>query len=158
MSTVTDHLSSEGIVFEVLTHPRAFTGIDEARALGIEADAVLKTVIVDTHGDHVALVLPAGERLDLELVREAVDDPDAALANEHELTRDFGGFELGSLPPLPRLLGIDVVVDLEVKGHGPVVFAAGSQTESVRVEASDLFANEPVRYAQLIEAWNRGRS
>jgi prolyl-tRNA editing enzyme YbaK/EbsC (Cys-tRNA(Pro) deacylase) len=158
MSTVTDHLTAEGVPFEILPHARAFTGLDEARALGIEADAVLKTVILDTRDDHVALVLPAGERLDLALVREAVGDSGASLANEIELSRDFGGFELGSLPPLPRLLGIEVYVDLEVKTHGSVVFAGGTQTESIRADAAALFANEPVRFAQLTEAWGGGRS
>lgn len=158
MSRLTDYLTSKGVAFEVLTHERAFRGIDEARALGIEADEVLKTVILDTGGEHVALVLSSGARLDMGLVREAVGDPDAHLANEDELTRDFGGFELGALPPIGPLLAVPVIVDPEVRAHGPVVFAAGSQTESVKVDAGELFAAVPARVVPLTEAWALGRS
>ena len=158
MSRLTDYLTSKGVAFEVLTHERAFRGIDEARALGIEADEVLKTVILDTGGEHVALVLSSGARLDMGLVREAVGDPDAHLANEDELTRDFGGFELGALPPIGPLLAVPVIVDPEVRAHGPVVFAAGSQTESVKVDAGELFAAVPARVMPLTEAWALGRS
>lgn len=158
MSRLTDYLTTKGVAFEVLTHERAFTGIDEARALGIDADEVLKTVILDTGGEHVALVLPGGQRLDMALVREAVGDPDAHLATEDELTRDFGGFELGSLPPIGSLLAVPVIIDPEVREHGPVVFAAGSQTESVKVDAAALFAAVPARVAPLTEAWALGRS
>jgi len=158
MTVLTDYLSMEGIRFEELHHERAYTGIDEARALGLAADEVLKTVILDSRGTHVAVVLPSGERLDMALVREVLGDPDAALALEEELTLDFGGFELGALPPVAPLLGIDMIVDATVKDHGPVIFAAGAQTESLRVEAAELFALQPVRVAEIAEVWNEGRA
>jgi prolyl-tRNA editing enzyme YbaK/EbsC (Cys-tRNA(Pro) deacylase) len=158
MTTVTDYLDHEGIEYEALKHDRAFTGIAEAHALGIEADEVLKTVIVDTRGRHIALVLPGGERLDMALVRSVLDDPDASLANEGEITHDLGGFELGALPPVAPLLGIDTIVDPTVHDHGPVIFAAGTQTESVKVDAEPLFEAQSVRFAEIAEVWNEGRA
>ena len=158
MTTLRDYLDREGIEYEILRHDRAFTGIAEAHALGIEADEVLKTVIVDTGSRHVALVLPGGERLDIALVRSVLDDPDAALADEGEITHDFGGFELGSLPPVAALLGVETIVDPTVHDHGPVIFAAGSQTESVKVDAKPLFDAQSVRFAQIAEVWNEGRA
>ena len=44
MTDVTEYLERKGIAFEVLTHERAFTGIAEARALGVDAHVVVKTV------------------------------------------------------------------------------------------------------------------
>ena len=158
MTLLTDYLDGKEIEHEVLMHERAFTGIQEAHALGIKADEVLKTVIADTRDGHVALVLPSGERLDMSLVREVLDDPGATLANEDEITHDFGGFELGALPPIAPLLGVDTIVDPTVRDHGPVIFPAGTQTESVKVEAEALFAFQPVRFAQIAEVWNEGRA
>lgn len=158
MTILTDYLEGKGIEYEVLMHERAFTGIEEAHALGIKADEVLKTVIADTKDGHVALVLPSGERLDMSLVREVLDDPGATLATEGEITHDFGGFDLGALPPIAPLLGVDTIVDPTVHDHGPVIFAAGTQTESVKVEAERLFAFQPVRFAQIAEVWNEGRA
>lgn len=158
MTMLTEYLDGKEIHYEVLRHERAFTGIDEARALGIDADEVLKTVILDSRGEHIAAVLPSGERLDMSLVREVLQDPDAGLAREDEITHDFGGFELGALPPIAPLLGVDTIVDPTVKDHGPVVFAGGNQTESVKVDAETLFSLQPVRWLQIAEVWNEGRA
>ena len=38
MSIVTEHLEQRGAAFEALAHRQAYTSIDEARALGINAD------------------------------------------------------------------------------------------------------------------------
>jgi Ala-tRNA(Pro) deacylase len=158
MTALTDYLDRRDIEYEMLEHERAFTGIEEAHALGVKADEVIKTVICDTAGDHVALVLPSGERLDMSLVREVLGDPEATLANEAEITRDFGGFELGALPPIGSLLGVETIVDPTVHDHGPVIFAAGTQTASVKAEAKELFDEPTTRFARIAEIWNEGRS
>lgn len=82
MSVVTEHLEQRGAAFEVLPHRQAYTSIDEARALGVDADEVLKTLAVRTGPGYVLVVIPAARRLDLQLVREALDDNHARLATE----------------------------------------------------------------------------
>jgi prolyl-tRNA editing enzyme YbaK/EbsC (Cys-tRNA(Pro) deacylase) len=42
------------------------------------------------------------------------------------------------------LFGIPTLVDPEVMEHDTVVFAAGTQTQSVKVRTEDLFRDEPV--------------
>ena len=66
MSVVTEHLEQRGAAFEVLPHRQA--SIDEARALGVDADAVLKTLAVRTGPSYALVVIPAARRLDLQLV------------------------------------------------------------------------------------------
>ena len=153
MSPVTDYLGERGVVFEVVPHRRAFTSLQEARELGVAADEVLKTVAVRTRGTYVLAVVPASRRLGLRLVRESLDDPDARLASEAELVADFPGYELGALPPLGSLLGVPLLVDPEVLSHETVLFAAGTETESIRVRAGDLFRDEPLTLRQLTR-WN----
>lgn len=155
MSVVTDYLEEKGIAFEVIPHERAFTGMDEARALGIDAHHVLKTVVLDTNEGHVALVLPSEERVDMSLVKEEIEDPGAHLASEDEVVRDFPDFEPGALPPIAPLLGVETLVDPTVPAESPVLFAAGSQTVSVKVDASDLFGHQPARFVQISDAWRR---
>jgi hypothetical protein len=48
MSAVTEHLEQRASAFELLAHRQASTSTDEARALGIDAGEVLKTVAVRT--------------------------------------------------------------------------------------------------------------
>lgn len=157
MSVLTEYLDQHRIGYEMLAHERTYTGLDEARALGVEAHTVLKTVLLDARGEHVAIVLPSEEHLDMHLVREVVEDPAASLASEGEIEVDFGDFELGALPPIAPLLGIEVIVDPTVPDRGPVIFAAGSQRESVLVDAEQLFAAQPVRFAKVSDVWSPGR-
>jgi prolyl-tRNA editing enzyme YbaK/EbsC (Cys-tRNA(Pro) deacylase) len=124
MSAVTEHLQQRGSAFELLPHRQAYTSTDEARALGIDAGEVLKTLAVRTGPSYMLAVIPASRRLDLHLVREALGDHQARLASEEEPGRDFPGYQLGALPPLGALLGSQVYVDPEVLEHDLVVFAA----------------------------------
>jgi prolyl-tRNA editing enzyme YbaK/EbsC (Cys-tRNA(Pro) deacylase) len=156
VSTVTDYLQRLGHPFEVVPHRHAATSTDEARALGIDAGDVLKTLAVRTTGGYALMVIPASGRLDLHLARQALGDNHARLATEEELGRDFAGYQLGALPPLAGLLDADVYVDPEVLRHQVVAFAAGSQTESVTMRAEELFGGERVTTVPLLKEPDRG--
>src|SRR5215467_3950776 len=148
---VVEYLQTLGVPFEPIAHQQAYTSIDEARALGIEANEVVKTVAVRAAGGYALMAILASGRLDMHLVQEAVGDRHARLATEQELLRDFPGFELGALPPLGSLLGVPLYVDQEVLQHETVVFAAGSQTESVQLNTADLLQHEQVRAVPLVK-------
>ena len=151
MTRVTEHLHAHGVPFAPIAHRQACTSIDQARALGIEARQVLKTVAVRAAGGYALMAIPATGRLDLHLARAAVGDRHARLATEQELLRDFPDCELGALPPLGSLLGAPLYVDQEVLRHETVVFAAGSQTESVQLKTADLLRHEQVTAVALIK-------
>ena len=97
LPTVTEHLRGRGVPFEEIPHERTYTSIDEARALGISADEVVKTIVLNTAAGHVLAVAPASQRLAMPLVRAAVGDSHARFATEEELERDFPGVELGGV-------------------------------------------------------------
>jgi Ala-tRNA(Pro) deacylase len=148
VSLVKEHLERRGVAFEVISHGQAYTSLDEAQALGIAAGELVKIVVKAASG-YGLVAVPGYRRLDMTLVRKAVGDNHARLATEEDLARDFSDHELGALPPLGSLVGAHVYVDPEVMGHDTVVFAAGSQTESVKIRTEDLFRGEPVTVAPL---------
>jgi Ala-tRNA(Pro) deacylase len=156
MSIVTEHLEQRGAAFEALAHRQAYTSIDEARALGIDADEVVKTLAVRTGPSYVLMVIPAARRLDLQLVREALGDNHARLATEEELGRDYPDYQLGALPPLGALVSANVYVDPEVLGHDTVVFAAGTQTESIKMQTRELFEEGQFTTVALVKQPERG--
>lgn len=149
MSLVTDHLTERGIRFEVLPHARTRSAMEEARALAADAEEVVKTVVLDLVSGHALALVPASRRLDLDLVRAALDDATARLADETELARDFPEFELGALPPLPSLLHVPVVIDPHVLHHRTITFSAGSQRESVRTAPHRLFTGADITIAPI---------
>src|SRR6266571_6773134 len=154
ISGMREHLERQGVTFEPVAHQRTYTSIAEARALGVNATEVIKTIAVRVAGGHALVVVPSTCRLDLHLVQDAVSDRHARLATEEELQQDFPDVELGALPPLGSLLGAPVYVDPEVFQHDTVVFAAGSRTESMKVRTADLFQHEQVTTAPLIKQAN----
>ena len=156
MSAVTEYLEQRGSAFELLPHRQAYTSTDEARALGIDAGEVLKTLAVRTGPGYALAVIPASRRLDLHLAREALADHQARLASEEELARDFAGYQLGALPPLGALLGSRMYVDPEVLDHDLVVFAAGTQTESVKMSTQELFGTGGITTVALVKRPERG--
>jgi Ala-tRNA(Pro) deacylase len=151
MTQVTEHLQTRGVPFEAIAHQQACTSIAEARALGIDASEVLKTVAMRVAGGYALMAVPATCRLDMHLVQAAAGDRHVRLAAEQELRRDFPGIELGALPPLGSLLGAPLYVDQEVLQHETVVFAAGSQTESVQIKTADLLQHEQATTLPLIK-------
>lgn len=149
MSAVTEYLQRRGIPFEAIEHAQSFTTIAEAIALGIDADEVLKTVVLDTRNGHVLAVVPGTRRLDMHRLKEATEDPHVHLASEDELQRDFPELELGAMPPIGSMLHAPMYVDPSVREHETVVFAAGTQTESVKIRTEDLFRDEDVRFVEI---------
>jgi Ala-tRNA(Pro) deacylase len=149
VSDVTDLLDKRGVTFEVIPHDQAYTSIAEATALGISADEVLKALVLDTAAGNAIAVVPGSRRLDMRNVEKALGSKHVRLATEEEIEQSFPGYELGALPPLGSLYGIQTFVDPEVMQHDTVVFAAGSQTESVKLRTEDLFRGEPVTIAPL---------
>src|SRR5947208_14068340 len=100
MTQVTEHLQTHGVPFEAIAHQQAYTSIGEARALGIDASEVLKTVAMRVAGGYPLLAVPATCRLDMHLVQAAVGDRLVRLATEEQLLRAFPAPALGPLPPL----------------------------------------------------------
>jgi prolyl-tRNA editing enzyme YbaK/EbsC (Cys-tRNA(Pro) deacylase) len=86
----------------------------------------------------------------------ALGDSHARLASEEELGRDLADYQLGALPPLGALVGASVYVDPEVLRHDTVAFAAGTQTESVKLRTEELFGGEQARTVPLVRQPERG--
>ena len=149
MTIGTDHLERLGVRFEVLPHDRSETALEEALALDLDLDEVLKVLVLDVESGYALAILPASRRLDMDLAREALDDRRAMLASEKEIADVFPEFEPGALPALPSLLHIPVILDPLVLAHRKVTFAAGVQRESVRLESERLLRGATVTIAPI---------
>jgi Ala-tRNA(Pro) deacylase len=144
MSVVTDRLTKLNVPYEVTPHEQAYTSTEEALAIGVPPDDVVKTIVLDTPSGHALAVIPGSRRLDIRAAERAVGARHVRMATEGEIEKDFPTYELGAVPPLGSLVGAPTYVDPEVMRHDTLVFAAGTQTESIKVRSEDLIRNEPV--------------
>jgi Ala-tRNA(Pro) deacylase len=149
-------LEERGARFEVVSHSPATDSMHESALLGMPAGDVVKTLVLDTKAGHALAALPANKRLDMDKLREASGDRHARLATEGEIVRDLPGCELGGIPPLGSLFALPVYVDPDVFAHEVVAFAAGTQTDSVRGPAKELFQGEKVTMTPITQPGEDG--
>ena len=99
MTQVTEHLQTHGVPFEAIAHQQAYTSIAEARALGIDASEVLKTVAMRVASGYALMAVPATGRLDMHLVQAAVGDPMSGLPPKRSC---YGTSQASSWAPCRR--------------------------------------------------------
>jgi Ala-tRNA(Pro) deacylase len=151
ITDVTSMLDGAGAQYELLEHEPTESGITEARALGVPAEAVAKTLILDTPSGHVRALIPASDRIDMRKAAELLEQNrhHVHLASEEELARDYPEFELGAVPPLAGSRREPVLVDARLVERDSVLFEAGSHRQSVRVATSDLLSLTQARTGDI---------
>ena len=131
------YLTEQGVNFDVREHEEAFTAQRVAASEHVEGWAFAKVVIVKVDGDLQMLVLPAPERVDLDVVALALGAREVTLANERDFAGRFGDCELGAMPPFGSLYGIPVVADTTLGGRERIVFEAGTHTTTITMPWAD---------------------
>jgi Ala-tRNA(Pro) deacylase len=133
-------LDEAGVRYELLPHAHTESALAEAKALGVEAAEVAKTVVITTPDGYVRAVLPASERIDLRKLSDirGIARKDLQLASEEDLARDYPEFELGAVPPIGGARRDPVVLDGRLRERDSIVLEAGTHEASVRMSTSDL--------------------
>jgi Ala-tRNA(Pro) deacylase len=132
-------LDDARLAHRMVEHPPTFRAGDEAEAVGLPAGRTAKTVVTVERGTIRLAVIPASRRLDLQRMREAVGaGRHLRLATEAELAAAFPDFEVGAVPPLGRLIGLDEVVDPLVIEHDEILAAAGDHAHGMLVDPARL--------------------
>jgi prolyl-tRNA editing enzyme YbaK/EbsC (Cys-tRNA(Pro) deacylase) len=143
-------LREAGVEFEVLPHGRTTTASEEARALGVPAQTVAKTLVVaDDEGAYIRALVPAATRLDLAKLAEAVGAKRTRLLSESELVSAYPQFELGAVPPFAGPAGDRVVIDRALAESGHVILEAGVHDASLRLRSEDVVAITAARVADI---------
>ena len=127
------------IEFEVLPHRRTTTAMSEARALGVQAQTVAKTLVArDEAGTCIRAVVPATSRLDLAKLADAIGARAVRLLSESDLVSAYPQFELGAVPPFGGPAGDRVVIDRTLVDTDYVSVEAGVHNTSLRLRTEDL--------------------
>jgi Ala-tRNA(Pro) deacylase len=131
------YLREEGVSFDTMTHPLAYTAQEVAAAQHTPGRQLAKVVLVDADGELVMLVLPASYRADLAKLKPVLKAKKVRLAREEEFGGTFTDCEVGAMPPFGNLYGVPVYVDASLTQVGEIVFKVGSHTTSMKMRLAD---------------------
>src|SRR6266545_1956437 len=130
-------LDDKQVKYVVISHSRAFTTQEFAAATHIPGKELAKSVIVEIDGEMAMAVLPGSQKVDVELLREAVGADQVSLARESEFKDRFPECDLGAMPPFGNLYGMPVYVADSLTDDEEIAFNAGSHTELVKMSYRD---------------------
>ena len=131
------YLREEGVSFDTVTHPLAYTAQEVAAAQHTPGKQLAKVVLVDADGELVMLVLPASHRADFVKLKPVLKAKKVRLAKEEEFVGTFTDCEVGAMPPFGNLYELPVYVDASLAQVRDMVFKVGSHTTSMRIGFAD---------------------
>ncbi len=133
-----EFLDKHQVKYVVISHSRAFTTQEIAAATHIPGKELAKSVIVDIDGRMAMAVVPGSQRVDLDLLRDAVGAERVTLAKEGAFKDLFPECDLGAMPPFGNLYGMPVYVADSLTEDEEIAFNAGSHTQLVKMSYRDF--------------------
>ena len=138
--TIDDFLHSSRVPYSLLTHRPAFTAQQEAAAVHVSGRDWAKVVVCIVDGMAIEAVVSACQTVNLARLLDLTGGSTIRLATERESCEYFPDCELGALPPLGHLYGIQVFVDVSLASEPAIVFSGGTHTEAIRMRWADFAA------------------
>lgn len=135
---IRDYLDSQNVPYETLHHSQAFTAQEVAHSLHVSGKKCVKAVAASGDNKLILVVMPASHRLNFQELRAALKANQLEMLVERELVELFPDCDLGAVPPLGNLYGIEVWVDRAVANAEKILFCAGTHEDCIRMRYSDF--------------------
>ncbi len=133
-----EFLDAQGVKYVTISHSKAFTAMEVAESAHVQGREMAKTVVLNVDGKLAMAVLPAVQKVDLDLLRRNLGATSVELAREQDFRADFPGCEVGAMPPFGNLYGMEVFVEPRLAADKEIAFNAGSHTELIRMAYKDF--------------------
>lgn len=143
LERITAHFDLHRAPYRHTTHPLAFTAREVARAEHMPERKLAKTIVFLADDQYGIAVLPADSLVDMQELRIVLDMPRLRLATERELAQLFPDCELGAMPPLGNLFGMEVYIDYSLSHEDEIAFNAGTHRDVIHMKYRD--------YAKLVD-------
>ncbi len=131
-------LDKNKVKYIALSHSPTYTAQEIAASAHVPGREMAKTVIVKVNGKMAMAVLPAPQKVDFKLLKEALGAKSVELATEQEFADSFPECEPGAMPPFGNLYDMDVFVARKLSEDEEIAFNAGSHTELVKLSYKDF--------------------
>jgi Cys-tRNA(Pro)/Cys-tRNA(Cys) deacylase len=112
-------------------------GLEAADALGVEADRVFKTLMVEVDGRLVVGIVPVTGKLDLKALAAAVGGKKAAMADPAQAERRTG-YVVGGISPIGQKTAHPTVLDETAELWDSVFVSGGRRGLDLELAPADL--------------------
>lgn len=134
-------LEKAGVAFTVHAYdhdPRSASyGLEAADALGLDPDAVFKTLLAEVDGELVVAVVPVSGQLDLKALASAVGGKRAAMADPAVAERTTG-YVVGGISPIGQRKRLRTVIDETAAARPTIYVSGGRRGVDLGLAAADL--------------------
>jgi len=133
-STVSSYLMSQDVEYDVLAHPHTATSGESAEAAHVPGNRLAKSVILEDEQGFLMVVLPSSRQVNMQELHRQLNR-NLVLATENELGGLFADCEIGALPPIGSVYGVETVVDDAIAEQPDIFFEAGDHEQLIHVSA-----------------------
>lgn len=132
-----EFLDSNNIKYMTLKHSSAYTAQEIAARAHIPGKELAKTVLIKINGQLVMAVLPASDKVDVDLLKDQLGVENVRIAYEQEFIDKFPDCEVGAMPPFGNLYGLEVYVAKSLTNDEEITFNACNHNELVKMNYRD---------------------
>lgn len=126
-------------------------GSEAAEKLGVKADRVFKTLVVELSDKQLAVgVIPVSSRLNMKSMAKATGSKKAEMAARQDVERATG-YVLGGISPLGQKKRLKTVIDSSAKNFQSVFVSAGRRGLEIELDPNDLVRLVNGAYSEICQ-------
>jgi Ala-tRNA(Pro) deacylase len=133
-----EFLDQNKVRYVTIRHSVAYTAQEIAASAHIKGKEMAKTVLIKVDGKLAMCVLPASNKIDFDLLKEALGGKNIRLANEVEFKDKFPDCDVGAMPPFGNLYDIEVYAEENLAKDEEIAFNACSHVELIQMAFKDF--------------------
>ena len=129
-----EFLDERDVKYVSINHSRAYTAQEIAESAHVSGNDFAKVVMLKADDKMIMAVLPAPDKVDLKLLRQALEVRDIIFADENDFQDHFPGCEVGAMPPFGNLYGIRVILAQTLCDSTTISFNSSLHTEVIQMD------------------------
>ncbi len=135
------YLESKNIHYDLCEHDcKCFTAQQVAAAEHEPGKYVAKPVIIKAEDKFLMCILPACNKVDIDLLKKGLGSENLELATEQEMQSIFPDTELGAEPPFGNLYDLATIMDKSLEKDDHILFQAGTHSKAIKISMKDYMA------------------
>ena len=123
-------------------------GLEAARATGVPAERIFKTLLVDTGSGLAVAVVPVSGSLDLKAVAVALGVKRVTMADPASAERS-SGYVVGGISPIGQRRALPTVIDSSAETFETVFVSGGRRGFEIELASADLAAATRATFAAI---------